>query len=141
MVNIFKLFPKFISARWIFQKPKQKKFVIYDFGNSHILFNYINEYVRRTENGTGDHFHITYGLKARAGTFAGLERDEAIKGGKILEAAIGTDALKPTPVIIPFKDIQKEYNAFIKKREQDFQSKKATEQATSFIPKSKRGRI
>tara|TARA_R100000900_G_scaffold146172_1_gene134620 strand:+ start:1222 stop:4356 length:3135 start_codon:yes stop_codon:yes gene_type:complete len=105
------------------------------------LFNYINEYVRRTENGTGDHFHITYGLKAKAGTFAGLERDEAIKEGKILEAAIGTDALKPTPVIIPFKDIQKEYNAFIKKREQDFQSKKATEQATSFIPKSKRGRI
>ncbi len=43
MVNIFKLFPKFISARWIFQKPKQKKFVIYDFGNSHILFNYIKK--------------------------------------------------------------------------------------------------
>ena len=94
------------------------------------LFNYINEYVRRTENGTGDHFHITYGLKAKAGTFAQLERDKAIKEGKLLEAVIGTDALKPTPVIIPFKDIQKEYNAFIKKRKQDFQTEQETEKAT-----------
>ena len=94
------------------------------------LFNYINEYVRRTENGTGNHFHVTYGLKAKAGSFAGLERDEAIKEGKALEAIIGTKSLKPTPVVIPFKDIQKEYDAFIQKREQDFQTKQETQRAT-----------
>ena len=33
----------FLNARWVFQKPKQKKFIVYDFENSNYLFNYIKK--------------------------------------------------------------------------------------------------
>ena len=98
-------------------------------------FNYINEYVRRTENGTGDHFHITYGRAVNPSSFAGQQRTQS----ESFDIVEGLANFQKTE--IPFKDIQKEYNAFIQKREQDFQSKKETEKANSFIPKSQRGKI
>jgi len=98
-------------------------------------FNYINEYVRRTENGTGDHFHITYGRAVNPSSFVGQQRTQS----ESFDIVEGLANFQKTE--IPFKDIQKEYNAFIQKREQDFQSKKETEKANSFIPKSQRGKI
>ena len=33
----------FIKAKWVFKKPVQKKYLIYDAANSEILFKYINK--------------------------------------------------------------------------------------------------
>ncbi len=41
MSNFFLFIKKFLNAKWVFQKPRNKKFVIYDSGNSEVLFKYI----------------------------------------------------------------------------------------------------
>jgi surface carbohydrate biosynthesis protein len=41
MVNFFLLVKNFLNARWIFIKPKKKKYLVYDFANSNYLFKYI----------------------------------------------------------------------------------------------------
>ena len=46
MLKIFLLLKKIFKARWVFQKPKQKKFIVYDFANSNVIFKYI----KRTES-------------------------------------------------------------------------------------------
>ena len=46
MLNFFLFIKKFFKARWVFQKPKQKKFIVYDFANSNVIFKYI----KRTES-------------------------------------------------------------------------------------------
>lgn len=43
MINFFKLIKSFINAKWILTKPKKKKYLVYDFTNSHYLFNYIKK--------------------------------------------------------------------------------------------------
>ena len=39
----FFLFKKFIKARWIYKKPKHKKFILYDLAHSNYLLNYIKK--------------------------------------------------------------------------------------------------
>ena len=42
MVYFF-LFKKFLKARWIYKKPKHKKFILYDLAHSNYLLNYIRK--------------------------------------------------------------------------------------------------
>jgi len=91
------------------------------------LFNYINEYVRRTENGTGDHFHVTYGiLEKDLDGFSSQQRTESKNVAFVQVSSLK----KGNPIPIETEKIQKEFNAFIKKREQDFQTKQETQKAT-----------
>jgi len=97
------------------------------------FFNYINEYVRRTENGTGDHFHVI--IDSTPGGFAALQRKEAEEIAAQPVAFVQVESIKKSitigdPIPIETKKIQKEFNAFIKKREQDFQTKQETQKAT-----------
>ncbi len=43
MINYILLFNKFFKAKWNFQKPKKKKFLIYDIAHSGYLFHYIKK--------------------------------------------------------------------------------------------------
>ena len=43
MTNFFLLVKKIIKAKWVFIKPKQKKYLIYDSANSNYLLNYIKK--------------------------------------------------------------------------------------------------
>jgi len=43
MINFFLFAKNFLNARWIFTKPKKKKYLVYDFNNSNYLFNYIKK--------------------------------------------------------------------------------------------------
>jgi surface carbohydrate biosynthesis protein len=43
MINFFLLVKNFLNAKWIFQRPEKKKIVVYGFGHSNILFNYIKK--------------------------------------------------------------------------------------------------
>jgi len=103
------------------QTQTVKKLNQYVRGND--KFNYINEYVKRTENGTGDHFHVIYAKKSKS-SFAGQQRIQS----ETFDIIEGLANFQETE--IPFKEIQKEFDAFIKKREQDFQTKQETEKAT-----------
>ena len=42
MINFF-LLKKFFKAKWVYKKPKHKKFIIYDLTHSNYLFNYIKK--------------------------------------------------------------------------------------------------
>ncbi len=41
MINYFSLVRKFFNAKWVFEKPKKKKYLVYDSEHSGFLFNYI----------------------------------------------------------------------------------------------------
>ena len=43
MFSFLLFIKKFLNAKWVFEKPKNKKFVIYDSGNSEVLFKYIKK--------------------------------------------------------------------------------------------------
>ncbi len=43
ILNFFLLIKNFFKARWVFQRPLKKKFVIYDLANSYIIFKYISQ--------------------------------------------------------------------------------------------------
>jgi len=71
MLNFFLFIKKFFKARWVLQKPKQKKFIVYDFVNSNVIFKYIKKtqsaiyYTRWEEINFFILFYIifNYGLK------------------------------------------------------------------------------
>lgn len=42
MLKFFLFIKNFFKAKWVFKKPEKKKFVIYDLGNSNIIFKYVD---------------------------------------------------------------------------------------------------
>lgn len=43
LLNLFLQVKYFLKAKWIFQKPEKKKFLIYDYANSNIILKYIDK--------------------------------------------------------------------------------------------------
>ena len=42
-MNLFLLIKNFSKAKWVFSRPKNRKYLIYDSGHSNYLFQYIKK--------------------------------------------------------------------------------------------------
>ena len=45
-MNLFLLIKNFSKAKWVFSRPKNRKYLIYDSGHSNYLFQYIKKRMR-----------------------------------------------------------------------------------------------